>query len=77
MRRAQLIGLAGIVVASGLWATPAVGQETLTSNELIRSCAEAIKRGDGVEVAASITVTRPFHPGVRRTPLGSSLDNFR
>ena len=26
MRRAQLIGLAGIVVASGLWATPAVGQ---------------------------------------------------
>ena len=26
MRRAQLIGLAGIVVASGLWATPAAGQ---------------------------------------------------
>ena len=26
MRRAQLIGLVGIVVASGLWATPAVGQ---------------------------------------------------
>ncbi len=26
MRRAQLIGLAVIVVASGLWATPATGQ---------------------------------------------------
>ena len=36
-----------------------------------------LKAADRVEVAASITVTRPFHPGVRRTPLGSSLDNSR
>jgi len=37
MRRAQLIGLAVIVVASGLWATPAVGQSGAfgTGNTLI------------------------------------------
>ena len=45
------------------------------ANSLVdRSCGKARER---VEVAASITVTRPFHPGVRRTPLGSSLDNSR
>jgi hypothetical protein len=41
MRRAQLIGLVGIVVVSGLWATPAVGQEVdpeLTGNTLLRHC---------------------------------------
>ncbi len=48
MRRAQLIGLVGIVVASALWATPAVGQEqTVTGNFLIEACAEALKtQGD-------------------------------
>ena len=43
MRRAQLIGLVGIVVASGLWATPAVGQVGENGNELLRNCAEALK----------------------------------
>ena len=38
MRRAQLIGLVGIVVASGLWATPAVGQEMEDGNQLLREC---------------------------------------
>jgi len=52
MRRAQLIGLAGIVVASGLWATPAAGQEStynVTGNDLIRLCegaAEAVASAD-------------------------------
>ena len=39
MRRAQLIGLAVIVVASGLWATPAAGQELRNDgNELLQNC---------------------------------------
>jgi hypothetical protein len=46
MRRAQLIGLAGIVVASGLWATPAAGQEGTTGNNLLSYCAEALKAYD-------------------------------
>lgn len=43
MRRAQLIGLVGIVVASGLWATPAVGQVGNSGNELLGYCAESLK----------------------------------
>jgi hypothetical protein len=52
MRRAQLIGLAVIVVASGLWATPAAGQESgNTGNDLIQFC-------EGAEVLT---------PGTRQT----------
>jgi len=43
MRRAQLIGLAVIVVASGLWVTPAAGQEFGMGGVLLRQCAEALK----------------------------------
>ena len=46
MRRAQLIGLTVIVVASGLWATPAVGQirlDTTTGNFLITQCGFYLK----------------------------------
>ena len=47
MRRAQLIGLAGIVVASGLWATPAAGQELRQDgNELLQNCGDAINASD-------------------------------
>jgi len=64
MRRAQLIGLAVIVVASGLWATPAVGQQG-TGNQLLSDCAETLKtRGDRTKDFQASAICMAFIKGI-------------
>ena len=74
MRRHIVIGLAALVVASGLWATPAVGQELrYDGNELLSYCAEVLDDNTGrfAEAGTCIGFVRGvvWASGFQDTPL--------